>query len=97
MKHLSVLSHKVTRELGVDGRVLIRWSGTEAKLRIMLEGPDEEKIKGRMREFLMCSDSPTGPVLMDAVEIVKSELPKEVAEGKIPFAGKLGNVFQNSS
>ena len=53
---------------------------------------DEEKIKGRMRNFLLCSDSPTGPVLMDAAEIVKRELPKEVEEGKIPFVGKLGNV-----
>ena len=53
---------------------------------------DEEKVKGRMRNFLMCSDSPTGPVLMDAVEILKRELPKEVEEGKIPFAGKLGNI-----
>ena len=55
---------------------------------------DEEKIQGRMREFLLCSDSPTGPVLMDAVEIVKRELPTEVAEGKIPFVGKLGNFSQ---
>ena len=53
---------------------------------------DEEKVKGRMRNFLMCSDSPTGPVLMDAVEILKRELPKEVEEGKIPFAGELGNI-----
>ncbi|KAL8795378.1 MAG: hypothetical protein Q9195_002119 [Heterodermia aff. obscurata] len=50
---------------------------------------DEEKIQGQMRSFLLCSHSPTGPVLMDAVEIVKRELPKEVEEGKIPFAGKL--------
>lgn len=53
---------------------------------------DEAKIKGQMRNFLLCSDSPTGPVLMDAAEIVKRELPKEVEEGKIPFAGKLGNL-----
>ena len=53
---------------------------------------DEEKVKGRLRNFMLCCDSPTGPVMMDAVEIVKRELPKEVEEGKIPFAGKLGNV-----
>ena len=51
---------------------------------------DEAKIKGRMRNFLLCSDSPTGPVLMDAAEIVKRKLPKKVEEGKIPCAGKLG-------
>ena len=36
----------VERELGDDGRVLVRYSGTEAKVRVMLEGPDESKLKG---------------------------------------------------
>jgi phosphoglucosamine mutase len=36
---------RVERELGEDGRVLVRYSGTEAKARVMIEGPDEGKIK----------------------------------------------------
>jgi phosphoglucosamine mutase len=32
-------------ELGRRGRVVVRWSGTEAKLRVMLEGEDPDRIK----------------------------------------------------
>jgi phosphoglucosamine mutase len=35
----------VERELGGDGRVLVRYSGTETKARVMIEGMDEAKIK----------------------------------------------------
>jgi phosphoglucosamine mutase len=35
----------IERKLGVDGRVLVRWSGTEAKLRVMVEGPDKDLIR----------------------------------------------------
>ncbi len=33
------------KKLGRDGRVLVRWSGTEAKLRLMVEGPDPIVLK----------------------------------------------------
>ncbi len=45
MKRLSAISTKVTKALGKDGRLLVRWSGTETKLRIMLEGPREDRIR----------------------------------------------------
>jgi phosphoglucosamine mutase len=36
----------VERQLGDDGRVLVRYSGTESKVRVMIEGMDEVRIKG---------------------------------------------------
>jgi phosphoglucosamine mutase len=33
------------KTLGKEGRVLVRWSGTEAKLRVMIEGPSQSCIE----------------------------------------------------
>jgi phosphoglucosamine mutase len=35
---------EIEKELGDDGRVLVRYSGTETKARVMIEGLDEAKI-----------------------------------------------------
>jgi phosphoglucosamine mutase len=42
---------KVERELGLDGRVVVRYSGTESKARIMIEGTDEGRIKAQAEEI----------------------------------------------
>jgi phosphoglucosamine mutase len=52
MQRLSVLTRKITLALGDEGRVLVRWSGTEPKLRVMLEGPREDKIRGWARDLV---------------------------------------------
>ncbi len=41
----------VERKLGKDGRVLVRYSGTESKVRIMLEGKDGKLLKGLAEEI----------------------------------------------
>jgi phosphoglucosamine mutase len=42
---------QIERSLGSEGRVLVRWSGTEPKLRIMVEGPDAGQIRGFAKEL----------------------------------------------
>ncbi len=44
MASLQRLVERVKAALGKEGRVLVRWSGTEPKLRVMVEGPDEGRI-----------------------------------------------------
>jgi phosphoglucosamine mutase len=51
MRQLAELTAKVGKALGTDGRVLVRWSGTESKLRIMLEGPREKQIRTWAKEL----------------------------------------------
>jgi len=42
---------RVEAELGQDGRVLLRYSGTEDLLRIMVEGPDQARIQEQASEL----------------------------------------------
>ena len=42
---------QVEAELGDEGRVLVRYSGTEKKARVMIEGPDETFIDQRAHEI----------------------------------------------
>jgi phosphoglucosamine mutase len=61
MAALSALTAKVKQELGEDGRILIRWSGTEPKLRVMVEGPDEARISAWAQDLIAAAraDIPT--------------------------------------
>jgi phosphoglucosamine mutase len=51
MHHLSALARRIGERLGREGRVLIRWSGTEPKLRVMVEGPNEDRVRGWVHEL----------------------------------------------
>jgi phosphoglucosamine mutase len=39
------------KKLGKGGRVLVRWSGTEPKLRLMAEGPDTKTLEALLRDM----------------------------------------------
>jgi len=45
LPEVMTLIANVERELGSDGRVLVRYSGTESKARVMIEGVDETRIR----------------------------------------------------
>ncbi len=51
MPKLAAAARRVEASLGAEGRVLIRWSGTEPKLRVMIEGPDDQRIRGWAKEL----------------------------------------------
>jgi phosphoglucosamine mutase len=42
---------RAERQLGKRGRVLVRWSGTEAKLRLMVEGPDPTQLQSMVADM----------------------------------------------
>jgi phosphoglucosamine mutase len=45
MVKTSKVIQSAEKSLGSAGRVLVRWSGTEPKLRVMVEGPNASAIR----------------------------------------------------
>jgi len=60
MDELQRVSDAVKAELGSEGRLLVRWSGTEPKLRIMLEGPDEDRLRAWAKDLAGAARSDLG-------------------------------------
>jgi phosphoglucosamine mutase len=52
MAKMRLAVDKIEKVLGERGRVLVRWSGTEPKLRVMIEGEDEGVIATYAAEIL---------------------------------------------
>jgi phosphoglucosamine mutase len=48
---VQVARRRVEDRLGDDGRVVLRYSGTESLARIMIEGPDRKTIEGLADEI----------------------------------------------
>ena len=48
LAHVSAAVREIERELAEAGRVLVRYSGTEAKLRLLVEGPTEVRVAAAM-------------------------------------------------
>ena len=48
----------VEKDFGADGRVLVRYSGTEPKLRMLVEGKDEKRVVNALKDLekAACSD-----------------------------------------
>ncbi|MFN8094519.1 MAG: phosphoglucosamine mutase [Vicinamibacteria bacterium] len=60
MAALSRCTESVRKTLGRDGRVLVRWSGTEPKLRVMVEGPDESRIAAMAHDLVAAARQDVG-------------------------------------
>jgi phosphoglucosamine mutase len=60
MSALQSQIQSVTGALGREGRVLVRWSGTEPKLRVMVEGPAEDRIAAMAQDLIAAARKDVG-------------------------------------
>jgi phosphoglucosamine mutase len=51
LEEVTRLIASIEKTLAGEGRVLVRYSGTEAKVRVMVEGPDAVTIQGYADEI----------------------------------------------
>jgi phosphoglucosamine mutase len=49
---VAAVIRRVEKAMGQDGRVLVRYSGTEPKARVMIEGTDENTIRAYAEEIV---------------------------------------------
>jgi phosphoglucosamine mutase len=61
MKVMRLTVDRIEKVLGERGRILVRWSGTEPKLRVMVEGEDHDQISSYAREILAAAMKDLGP------------------------------------
>ena len=60
MKVMRLTVDKIEKVLGDRGRILVRWSGTEPKLRVMVEGEDHSAIVSYAQEILAAAKKDLG-------------------------------------
>ena len=56
MPKLNQSMRRAEKKLGKRGRVLVRWSGTESKLRVMTEGPKEDVLHALVAEMITAAE-----------------------------------------
>jgi len=57
---LTAAIRAVESELGSQGRVLVRWSGTEPKLRLLVEGESEAQVQAHLERLLAAARAGLG-------------------------------------
>jgi phosphoglucosamine mutase len=57
LRTLPAMITTIEAELGDKGRVLVRYSGTEAKLRLLVEGPTDAVVKGAMDRLVAATQA----------------------------------------
>lgn len=60
LKKLQAAMRSVSKSLGRKGRILVRWSGTEPKLRVMIEGENEATITAHAQNLIEAAQKDFG-------------------------------------